>query len=166
MEPPAAPVPPPFVRGYTVEKQDRVRISESELAGRASWLKGETVAAIAVLGHPGGISVSPREAVDKLVTQLGLADLPENAGRRLVDYARFVGTQWPIQINFERSAKRYTVYLPAEAKDQGLLPGVGGRVVVFATGMVFEIWEEGKWYAHIAAQGYRLGEPPSDLGAV
>lgn len=161
----AGPPGPPVAKVYTLDLKSRLRLNGEELEGLVPWLCGETVERVAVPGPRGGVIVVSPEAIADVLARLGPGDLQEDdAGSRRSDYARFLGMRWPLAFSFEPQAKRYTLTLPEGARQIGLLPGPEGKVVIFISGLIFEIWARDHWLENIKAQALTLSNIIEELG--
>ena len=149
----------PFVRVYTAE-ETRLRLTDEELwAGQlVPWLTGETVERVGVLSRRGGVAVFDAKVVDAAIKRLlESGDLGTgDAGSRLADIARFLGTRWLLTFKWEAKKSCYTLTIPAAARKLGVLPGDGGPVTVFVSGLLFEIWHGNDWAAYLKSLGFSV----------
>jgi hypothetical protein len=134
-----------------VEQENRLRLPR--LFGRIIPWIGESyrVDCVAFLGRKGGLSVAPmpslrrhKAAVERLRR---IRFTPEGTAEQLIEYARYAATNWPVTVRQESG--RYTVTLPEEPRNIGLLPSTGGYAAVFAIDDILEIWPAKDWVAHI-----------------
>ena len=162
----AGPLGPPIARLYRVEDSNGIRLTGEELKDLVPWLSGETVERVAVPGPRGGIIVTTVDVLGQALALLEPENLQEeSAGGRRGDYARFLGMRWPLTFAFEPRGKggRYTITLPEGARRFGLLPGPEGEVVVFISGMIFEIWDRDDWLKHHKTQALTVDHILRDL---
>jgi len=142
-----------------VEDQNRVRLL-LEVQTVVPWLKSEPspIDCIGTLGTSGGIQIEPFSTHEPLRNQfaqaLGIAPpRSTESGDRWVDAARLLATSWRMSARVESS--RISITLPEPVRRAGLLPGIGGLVVVFGFGEILEIWDAIKWHEHLRTASRR-----------
>jgi hypothetical protein len=135
-----------------VGEQNRVRLL-LEVQTIVPWLKSEQnpIDCIGTVGAVGGVQIelfSAHELLrDEFAEALGKAPSRSiELGRKWVDAARLLATSWRMSARVESS--RISITLPEPIRRAGLLPGVGGLVVVFGCGEILEIWDATRWHEH------------------
>jgi hypothetical protein len=136
-----------------------VRISQNELGKAVPWLSGQSAQRVAVVQpEQAGIRVVTEQEVERAIAALG--DRP-TADR--LEYAMFLSTRWPIEFKYEQQDTRYSFTLPEGARDAGLLPEEGGKVVVVAWGSLFEIWRAELWLKRFSPRLLTIEKVLDDL---
>lgn len=137
----------------TVDGQNRVRISISEIGDVLPWLTSQsgTIECFARPGAVGGIQFQPLEFVENLRREFadavrGRETLESESSERWVDAARLLAIMWPATISVENS--RISLTLPEQARRGLQLPGAGEVAIVFAVGRILEVWPAAQWYEH------------------
>lgn len=130
-----------------VERQARLRIPLTH-ARRVSWLKevSDSVGAWGVVGPRGGLVLTPADKAQQAL--LDLTETPAtlaDVSSANVQVQRLLGSHWPLTISFEPSAQRFNLTLPSKARKLKLVPDAGQEAVVFASGMILEIWRVDRW---------------------
>src|SRR5438128_5468065 len=116
----------------TVDPQNRIRI-DGELASFVPWLdpaKNVDFACIARMGPEGELQILRTVAHEELVSEISasLAEIPASASEgsaSWMQFARVTATQWPLTCSYDRKNKRFTIVLPKDARDLGLVPAAG-----------------------------------------
>ena len=139
------------------DERARLRLPK-QLATAVSWLRSsrEDIPCLAMVGVSGGMVIWPLAllaARTRLTADLSAKQFSRNAaGSKLLDYARYAATSWPLTIS-----SNYAFYLPDEARKLGLVPNSGERAVVFAAGDILEVWTAPDWVAHLRRVGNQIG---------
>ena len=106
--------------------------------------------------------VSPADLLKEdaeVIIQLGSRQIGRQQVRsRIVEYARYAASTWPVSISWEAKARRYTFTLPEGARMLRLAPSRGERAVVFAVGEILEVWPADEWVAYIRTLARDLDE--------
>jgi hypothetical protein len=144
-----------------VKDEYRIRIP-LEIADIVDWLKAEeefSIQCAAFLGAYEEVqiasSVPGAETLNELSSELaGAAFRPQNSSTPVTQLARFVSTAWSVRCSFElpknRHAKgRFTLYLPTELADLGILPPSNERIMAFAAGSFIELWKPDAWLQNV-----------------
>jgi hypothetical protein len=138
----------------TVEAQNRVRVSLTEISEIVTWIttKSGAIDCFGMPGAAGGVQFQPMETAEdvqrEFLESLGQHDAGgSDAGEKWVDAARLFATVWPASISVENS--RISLTLPEPARRALQLPGVGETAVVFGFGRILEVWIAPRWYDHV-----------------
>jgi hypothetical protein len=141
----------------TIETQHRVRVG-SELAELLPWVNPDSESqtnCFGFLGAYGQLQIAPalpgallRTKIDDSLSER--AAKPEESSMEWARFARFTATAWPLVISFEKAANRFSLVLPKEPRDMGLVPSNGQIVVVAIRGML-ELWMPEKLISHVQA---------------
>ena len=138
-----------------VETQHRVRLGK-DACDSVPWLKPVddfSVACIARIGPVGQMQVFPRASDDPTweAFRASLTASPavvDDIGAPWLDVARYLAGTWHVTWTFESG--RFTMVLPKEARDLGIVTGESSVVVVFSTGLILEIWPCVQYIQHVA----------------
>jgi hypothetical protein len=141
----------------TIESQYRIRLTK-EAAGVVHWMQaadGFSIECIARLGPSGQLLLLPEErqraALDKLSASLEAAPARlEDVSAAWLDLIRYAATGWRVSCSFEAKGSRFSLVLPKEARDLGIVPSQNDVVVLFCTGEILEIWPGARWVQHVS----------------
>lgn len=156
--------PRPFRRWkLAIEKaQYRFRLPD-EAAKIIPWLKPEVGFSIeceAFLGTYGQVQItaaSPTAGIAARLTSeiVTAAFEPKATLTDLTQLIRFAGAIWPLRFSFEQPADhptgKFRLYLSTEMSDEGILPGCGEELVIFAAASLVELWKPGDWIQNVRA---------------
>jgi hypothetical protein len=142
-----------------LETQFRIRLSK-EVADDVSWLQkagnstdNSSISCFATFGPFKQLHLLPNrdEPYFKKIRE-ALTTLPAKAteiAELWMEGVRDFAAAWPVVCSFESKAKRFTIVLPKEARDLGIIPPETETLVVLVAGEIFEIWPSDKWTEHI-----------------
>jgi hypothetical protein len=145
----------------TVAKEERIRLPKHFTQGIA-WLADQNndVSAKAIVGNEGGIRIAPsfevlRRIQDSLKDPLTVK-IDETTGPAIAALARYYDSVWDMKFGFEPS--RFSLSLPEELRDIGLLPSHPQKAVVWSHGSILEIWKEVDWVIYLQKIGSNINE--------
>lgn len=138
----------------TIQEQYRVRIG-GEIAEVVPWLKAEKgfkATCGGFIGAAGQFQIAIRSLGSEVVASLeaSLRATPahaEESSSSWARFARFTSMTWELTCSFEEGTGRFSLVLPKEPRDLGILPE-SGQIVVFAAGAVVELWKPAEWLEH------------------
>jgi hypothetical protein len=100
-----------------------------------------------------------KPAFEKISASLTIAPPTEDeVSSPKVELARYLATTWTIRCTFEAKGNRFTLVLPKEPRDLGILPSENNFAVIFNTGHILEIWSAPAWVQHIVQISSNLSD--------
>lgn len=154
-------------------KQVRVRFPAEEAEAAVSWLSGDTVRCRLLHGELGGVSVVPVDEMDdrdQAALRATASQVDEAEDYELArEYLAYLATSCIVTLLYEPGEDRkprYSLSLPVDARQLGLLPNPGQVAVIFGFGTRLEIWRQRDWLAHSSAVHARLGDARENLGGI
>jgi hypothetical protein len=139
----------------TVDSRHRIRLGK-HAAEHLPWLKaseGFGIDFVSRVGPTGQLHLSLKDREETLLQKVKASLDASPVGSDIIDpridVLRYEATKWVIPCTFEAKSTRFTLVLPREARDLGLVPNENGIAVIFSTGDILEIWPAGKWVEHV-----------------
>jgi hypothetical protein len=139
---------------HTVDDGNRLRLP-LQTAKFVPWLKEGPRTAKMVLGQYGGAqlwhSSIPIVGDNELQQiQTGLKDSPAKPEESATEWMRLVRyALLRCEVEFKADGKHYSIGLPREFRDMGILPNSGERAAIVISGAIIEIWRTDKLEAHV-----------------